>query len=323
MTKKIYITRKIPDIGIKKLQEKGYEIDIYPKENPPTKKEIIKALRKKPYDAVLTLLTDTIDKDVYDAAPQAKIFANYAVGFNNVDIDEAKKRGIIVTNTPGCLDMCVAEHAIAHILALTTRLVEGDRIMRDGKYKGWSPMMCMGTDLSGKTIGIIGAGAIGTKIAEILHKGFGVKIVYTDPKRNEKLDKEFGAEYKNTFEEVLPLVDIVSLHVPLIPSTHHMINERTLSLMKKTAFLINTSRGPVIDENALVSALQKGVIAGAGLDVYEFEPKLAKGLVKLSNVVLTPHTASAREGARNEMSEIAANNIISFFETGSVPNKVN
>ena len=321
MSKKIYITRKIPEAGLKILREKGIEFDMGTSELAPSKKDIIKQLRKKPYDGVISFLTDTIDKDVYDACPTSKIFANFSVGFNNIDLEVAKQRGIEATNTPGTSDVAVAEHTVALMLALTTRLVEGDRYMRSGKYKGWNPNLLVGTDMKGKTIGIIGGGAIGGEVARIFNKGFGANILYCDIIENKKLEEETGA-IKKEFNELIETADIISLHVPLLPSTTHMISKEVLSMMKPTAFLVNTARGPIIDENALVEALKNKQIRGAALDVFEFEPKLAKGLAKLENVILTPHIASARESARNMMAEIAVKNVISVLETGKAINSV-
>lgn len=321
--KNIYITRIIPQITLDMLQAKGYSIDVYAKDQVPTQDEIILALQRKPYDAVISLLTDKIDSKVFDASPTVKIYANYATGYDNVDIVEAKKRGIVVTNTPGNYAYCIAEHAIALMLGLTTRTVEANDFVRAGKYQGWSPMNFVGTDLEKKTLGLVGAGKIGERVAHHASKGFDMNVIYYDVNRNEKIEKEFGAKYFPNVEDVLKQSDIVSLHVPLLDSTHHLINEARLHMMKPGAFLINTSRGPVIDENALVQALKDGTIRGAGLDVFEFEPKLAEGLAQLPNVILTPHIASARESARNEMAKIAAENVISVLETGVAKNPVN
>lgn len=320
--KNIFITRKILDIGIKILTDKGYAVDVSPKNRPLRTKELIKFLKKKPYDAVLTLLTDQIDAEVMDSAPSVKIYANYAIGFNNINIEEAKKRHIYVSNTPGGGADRVAEHAWALILALSCRIVEGDSYMRKGKYNGWDPMLLHGTKLTGKTLGIIGSGHIGSDVAHRGKNGFGMNIAYYDIKRNEKLEKDFGAVFYTTIEEVLKISDVISLHVPLLDSTKHLINSDRLKLMKPTAYLINTSRGTVIDENALVEALTNGVIRGAGLDVYEFEPKLAPGLAKLPNVVLTPHIASGTDEARYDMAVLSANNIIDVMEGGVPRNSV-
>jgi glyoxylate reductase len=322
MSKKIFVTRNISDKGLNMLRSKGYDVDISPRNQPLEKKELIKFLKKKPYDAVLCLLTDTIDKEVFDACPTAKIFANYAVGFNNINLEDARTFGITITNTPGGLTDTVAEHTFALILALTSRIVEGDMYVKKGNYKGWDPLLLLGTDLEGKTLGILGTGHIGSRVARIA-KGFGMKVVYYDIKRNEQLEAECGAQFSDNIEDVLKFADIVSMHVPLLDSTRHMINAERLSLMKPTAYLVNTARGPVIDEDALVDALQRGSIRGAGLDVFENEPKLAKGLTKLSNVVLTPHIASSTESTRQEMSFMAANNLIEFLEGRVPPNVVN
>jgi glyoxylate reductase len=321
MTKQIYITRNIPEAGLKLLREKGILFDIGKTKIPPTKKEIIKALKKKQYDGIISFLTDNLDKDVFEACPTVKVCANFSVGFDNVDIDEVKKRNICVSNTPGTSAVAVAEHAVALMLTLTTRIDEGDRFMRSGKFKGWDPNLLIGTDLKNKTVGLIGAGQIGTEVAKILHYGFGVNIIYSDIAPNLELEKISGPTRKET-SEILREADIVSLHVPLLPSTKHLINKQSLATMKSTAFLINTARGAVIDEKALIYALKKGIIRGAGIDVYEFEPRLTPGLTKLSNIVLTPHIASARQSARDMMAEIAAKNIISAIETGKVINSV-
>ena len=306
--KSIYITRQIPEEGIKMLQEKGYKLTISKSKRPPTHEELIKAVSKKKYDVVVTLLTDHIDTKFFDACPSVKLVANYTVGFNNIDVEEAKKRGIKVTNTRGTSGPAVAEHAVALMMSLTTRLVEGDKFMRKGKYRGWDPNLMMGQDIAGKTVGILGAGAIGRTVGNIMHKGFGCKIFYYDACRNEQFEKDCNAEFMSV-DEVCEKADIVSLHVPLLKETTHLINKERLHKMKKSAILINTARGPVVDEEALYHALKDGRIYGAGLDVYEHEPKLVDGLSKLDNVVLTPHIASARPSARVEISKLVAQNI--------------
>ncbi|MDR3558596.1 MAG: D-glycerate dehydrogenase [Candidatus Pacebacteria bacterium] len=320
--KKIFITRKIPDSGIKILKDKGYTVDIYPKDRIMSQKELIRTLKKGTYDAVVTLLTDKIDSTVFDAAPTVKLYANYATGFDNIDLTEAKKRGIAVTNAPAPqTSESVAEHALALALALAARIVEADEFMRKGKYKGWDPMLFIGMDILGKTLGIVGVGRIGGKVAHYA-SGLGLKVIYTDVARNEEIEKDSGAVFCSSVDELLPKADIVSIHVPLLDSTHHLINEARLRSMKPTAFLVNTSRGPVIDEVALTKALQEKTIAGAALDVFEFEPKIAPGLAKLPNVILTPHIASASLQTRDEMSEMAANNVADFFEGKPLRNNV-
>lgn len=321
MSKKVYITRKLPEIAERKLQEAGFEIIVNPEDRILKKEELVTALAADSYDAVLCLLTDTIDREVFDAVPSAKIFSNYAVGVNNINIEDAKEKGITVTNTPGVLSDSVAEHTIALILSLSKRIVEADKFVRDGKYVGWGPMLMLGTDLKGKTLGLLGAGRIGSRVAMHARKGFEMNVIYYDIKKNEEIEKE-GAEFRESVEEVLKEADFVSIHVPLLDSTKHLINKERLGMMKKTAYLVNTSRGPVINEQELVEALEGGVIAGAGLDVFENEPALADGLAQLSNVILTPHTASATEATRGKMAEMAAQAIIDFFEGREPQNKV-
>ncbi len=317
----IYITRKIPEPGLKLLDEKGIKYDIGNFKKPPTTKDLKKELLKKNYTGVISFLTDKIDAEIMEAFPGIKIYSNFAVGYDNLNIEDAKTRGIFLTNTPGTSAMAVAEHTVALMLALTTRLVEGDEYMRCGKYKGWDPNIFIGTDLRGKIIGLIGAGQIGTEVAKMLRYGFGANIIYSDIKRNTDLENIDGIVRRET-EEVLRESDIVSLHVPLLPTTKHLINSETLKTMKPTAFLINTSRGPVVDEKALIEALEKDIIRGAGLDVFEFEPKLSRGLTKLPDVIITPHIASSRQSAREMMSIIAVQNIISFLETGKPINNI-
>jgi len=305
------------------LKERGYEVDVNLKDSVLSQKQIIKSLKKKTYDAVLVLLTDRVDSAIFNAAPSVKIYANCAAGYDNIDIIEAKKRGITVTNAPAPLATeAVAEHVIALMFALATRIVEADKFVRRGKYKKWLPMNFMGINLAGKTLGLIGAGRIGERVAR-LASGLGLKVIYYDVIRNERIEKECGVAYYNSIEELLQKADVVSLHVPLLDSTRHLINEKRLLLMKPTSFLVNTSRGPVVDEKALEKALRKKIIRGAALDVFEFEPKVTPGLKKMDNVVLTPHIASAEGEARNQMAEIAAQNIIDFFENGKPGNIVN
>ncbi|MFA6095730.1 MAG: D-glycerate dehydrogenase [Candidatus Paceibacterota bacterium] len=320
--KKIFITREIPEVGIDMLRKAGFEVVIRMEDSVPSERDLARELSRGGYDGVISLLTDPISAKIFDAAPSVKIYANYAAGYNNIDIEGAKKRGVTIANTAGVSGTAVAEHTIALIFALTTRLVEGDAFVRKGKYKGWSPMAFMGTDLHGKTIGLIGAGNIGAEVARALRHGFGAEVIYYDIKRNEALERECGATWRDSVEAVLRESDIVSLHVPLLPSTHHLIDASRLALMKRSAFLVNTSRGPIIDEEALVSALKAGTIRGAGLDVFEFEPRLARGLAGLPNTVLTPHIASSRQSVRDEMSRSVAESIIDFFSGKEPKNKV-
>lgn len=306
----IFITRRIPESGIALLRTAGHEVVVSEKDGVLTRDELLAALAERPYDAVLCLLTDTIDNETLEAAPHAKIFANYAVGFNNIDIEAAKRRGVIVTNTPDVLTDTVAEHTVALMLSVTSRIAEGDRFVRAGKYDGWAPMMLLGTDLSQKTLGLLGAGRIGTRVAEICHRGLGMRISYYDIKQNDALEASCAASFVPDVDALISAADVVSVHVPLLESTRHLINAERLAAMKSSAYLINTSRGPVIDEVALTDALERGVIRGAGLDVFEHEPALAPGLALCERAVLTPHIASASEETRAQMAEMAAQGIV-------------
>jgi len=319
---KIYITRRIPGPGIELLKNAGHELKINEEDRPLTDEELNSELSAGKYDGVLSLLTDNINAKVLDSAPSVKIYSNYAVGFNNINIEEAKKRNIVVSNTPGTSTNAVAEFTIALAMNIAKRVDEGDQFIRDGKYKGWNPNLLIGEEILNKTWGLVGAGRIGGRVAEILYKGFGMKIVYHDIKRNEELEKSYGAEFKENIEDLIKESDIISLHVLLDESTKHLMNKERIAMMKKTAVLINTSRGSVIDEPAIVSALENKMIRGFATDVYEFEPSLAEGLKELPNVVLTPHIASATEEARNAMSVQAAENLINYFAGKEVKYRV-
>lgn len=318
----VFITRKIPEVGIALLKEKGYEIVINPHDRPLSKKELIDFLRNRNYDGVLTLLNDIIDKKVLDVAPSVKIFANFTTGYDNFDVEEIKSRGVYMSNVPNNGMNRVAEHTWALILSLTCRIVEADRFTRDGKYKGWDPMIFQGIRIGGKTLGLIGTGSIGCEVASIGAKGFGMRVVYYDLKRNLSLEDSCGVLFLPSVEEVVQQSDIVSLHVPLRPSTHHIINSEILKMMKNSAILINTSRGPVVDEQALVQALKNHTIAGAGLDVFESEPEIHPDLLKFDNVVLTPHIASSTKENREEMARVSALNIIDVLEGGKPRNSI-
>ncbi|MFO0764750.1 MAG: D-glycerate dehydrogenase [Patescibacteria group bacterium] len=316
---KIFIARPIPEPALSLLKkQKDFVVDCYEKDEIIPRKELLK--RIKGADAVLPILTDRIDKEFFDAAgPQLKIVANYAIGFDNVDLKEAKKRGVIVTNTPvEEAAESVAEHTIGMLIALAHRMIEADAFARAKKYKGWSPNHFMGFDLRGKTLGLIGLGRIGKLVAKHAVLGFGMKVIYADMKRDTAFEKEFGAKFM-TKEKLLESADAISLHVPLLPSTKYLIDTAEFSLMKKKAILINTSRGPVVREKALLRALRTKRIGAAGLDVFECEPAIDCDLTdklelkSFSNVLLTPHTASATIEARAAMSKMAAENIIAVL----------
>ena len=308
---KIFITRQIPEDGPKLLREQGHEVIVASQDAVISRPALIQSV--KGIDALLSLLTDKIDAEVMDASgKQLKIIANYAVGFDNIDVVAAQERGIVITNTPDVLSETVAEHTFALMLAIAHRIPEADRFTRAGKYRGWEPMLLLGRDLSHKILGIVGLGRIGSLVAKHAVKGFDMRAQYYDVKPNSDFEKEYGATYMQ-LEDLLREADFVSIHVPLVPATRHLINAERLKIMKSSAYLINTSRGPVIEEMVLVEALRKGTIAGAALDVFENEPSLTSGLANLENVILTPHTASATIETRGRMAELAAQNIIAVL----------
>jgi lactate dehydrogenase-like 2-hydroxyacid dehydrogenase len=314
---KVFSTRRIPEAGLAMLTGRAdIHLRVWPKDRAPSRRELLREVRGM--HALITLLTDRIDGEVLAAAgPQLKLVANYAVGYDNIDLAAAKAAGVTVANTPGALEDAVAEHAIALLFAVAKRIPEADQFVRRGKYEGWAPMLLLGTQLAGKTLGIVGLGRIGIAVAERAARGIKMKVVYNDVRRNEEFEKSVGATFVER-EILLRESDAVSIHVPLLPATRHLINAEALRLMKPTAILINTSRGQVSDEDALVAALRSGTIGGAGIDVYEHEPKLARGLAKLPNVVLTPHTASATPEARDDMARLAAQAVLDML-VGKVP----
>lgn len=319
MSFNIYVTREIPQGGLDILRRECKKVEINPEDKVLSPQEIIEKVKGR--DGVLCLLTDTIDGEVFDAAQGAKIFANYAVGYNNIDVNAASKRGIMITNTPGVLTETTAEMAWALLFSIARKIAESDRYTRAGKFKGWAPMLFLGSDVGEKTLGIVGAGRIGTAMAK-KSLGFKMKVLYTDAVKNDELEKELEAK-KVDLEVLLQESDFISIHVPLNPQTTHLIGERELSLMKPTAYLINTSRGPVVDEKVLVKILQEKKIAGAGLDVYENEPELEPGLAELDNIVLVPHLASATFETRTKMAVMAAQNLLAGLKGKKPPNLVN
>lgn len=286
----------------------------------PSKDELLEAVKGR--QALLCLLTDPIDSEVIEAGDQLKIIANFAVGYDNIDIVAATKKGIMVTNTPGVLTETTADMAWALLMSLARRIVEADEFVREGRFKRWEPKLLLGYDIHGKTLGIIGFGRIGRAVAKRA-KGFGTKVLYHDLQRADpETERTIGVEYVD-LEILLELSDFITLHIPLNPKTHHLIGRRELKAMKPTALLINTSRGPVVDEGALIQALNKGLIVGAALDVYENEPHVPSGLRELPNVVLTPHIASGSIETRSKMAKMAAENIIATMHGQQPPNLVN
>ncbi|MBZ4687303.1 MAG: glyoxylate reductase [Clostridia bacterium] len=317
---KVFVTREIPAAGLDMLKER-YDVEVNPYDRPLTKEEIIAGVKGK--DALLPLLTDIIDAEVMDANPNLKIIADYAVGYNNIDIEEATKRGIPVSNTPGVLTETTADLAWLLMMAVARRLGECERYLRTKEFKGWGPMFLLGTDVYGKTLGIIGMGRIGKAMAKRA-KGFDMRVIYYNSSGaiSEEEEKRLEAMYY-PLEDLLKEADFVSLHVPLTKGTRHLIGEKELELMKETAYIINTARGPVIDEKALIAALKEKKIAGAGLDVFENEPLVPKELLQMENVVLAPHVGSATLETRSRMAVMAAQNIIAALNGEEIPNLVN
>lgn len=316
---KVFVTRRIPQVGLDLLQ-KECEVKVNPHERVLTRQELMDGVKEA--DGLLCLLTDTIDKEVMDANPKLKVISNYAVGYNNIDVEEATRRGIMVTNTPGVLTDTTADLTWAILMCVARRIVEADRFTRQGKFKQWSPMLFLGSDVHHSTLGIVGFGRIGRAVARRA-KGFEMKVLYTDVKRApEKVEEELEAKFV-FLDELLSSSDFVSLHAPLLPTTYHLIGEKELRRMKRTAFLINAARGPLVDEKALVRALKEGWIAGAALDVYENEPELTPGLAELDNVVLVPHIGSASTATREKMATMAATNLLAGLKGEVPPNLVN
>jgi len=315
----VYVTRRIPDPGLDILRRECEVSDINPDDRVLTREELLAAVKGR--DGVLCLLTDKIDGEVFDAAKGAKVFANYAVGYDNIDVPAATERGIAITNTPGVLTDATSDMAWALLFSAARRTAESDKYTRAGKFKGWGPMLFLGGDISDRTLGIVGAGRIGTAFAK-KSVGFRMKVLYADIRTNEELEKEVGAK-KVDLDTLLKEADYVSIHVPLMPETIHLIGKREFGLMKKSAYLMNTSRGPVVDEKALAKALKAGEIAGAGLDVYEKEPEVAPELLQLDNVVLAPHLGSATIETRSKMATMAAGNLVAMLKGEEPPNIVN
>ncbi len=317
---KVYVTREIPERGLKIIRER-FDAEVWSEYAPPPKQVIIEKARN--IDALVSLLSDKIDAEVFDAAPNLKIVSQLAVGFDNIDVQEATKRGIYVTNTPGVLTETTADFAWALLMAVARRVVEADKYIRSGKWKvGWHPSMLLGRDVHDATIGIVGAGRIGSAVARRA-KGFNMRILFYDVVPRPELERELGAKSVD-LETLFREADFVSVHVPLTKATYHLVDEEKLRLMKKTAYLINNSRGPVVDEKALYKALKEGWIAGAALDVFEQEPTpVDNPLLTLDNLVVAPHISSASYETRSKMAEMVAENLIAFFEGRKPPNLVN
>jgi len=316
---KVFVTRQIPQKGLEMLKAR-FEVEIGASDRNLSRREICEGT--KDADALVCLLSDAIDEEILSGAKKLKIIANYAVGYNNINVEYAKEHGIFVTNTPGVLTETTADLTWALMLSVARRIVEADKFTRSGKFKGWEPELMLGSDVFGKTLGVIGAGRIGQAVMKRAI-GFGMRVIYYSKSRLPlDIESNLNASYVS-LEKLLKEADFVSLHVPLTKNTYHMIGEDQLSLMKRTAYLINTARGPVVDEEALVKFLKEKRIAGAALDVFENEPLLTPGLTELDNVVITPHIGSASKETREKMSVIVAENVIAALEGKIPPNCVN
>jgi len=307
---KVFITREIPDIAFQLLKKHKIPFEFYKNDSPIPRKILLDKV--KYCTALISLLTEKIDAELIDLMSRCKIIANVAVGYNNIDVKYAKKKNIIVTNTPDVLTESTADLTIALALASARRLYEGESLVRANKFKGWKPKMLLGVELKNKIFGILGAGRIGTAVAKRAHS-FGTKIFYFDRSQHIKLEKKINAK-KVSLRTLLTKSDFISIHLPLTKLTYHLFNEEKLKLLKTSAILINTARGEIIDETALIKILTENRIRAAGLDVYEHEPEINPQFLKLKNVILLPHIGSATEEARNAMAELAAKNVINVLK---------
>ena len=314
---KVLVTREIPEAGLRLLE--GFDVTVL-SELPPTRDELLEAARG--VDGVLCTLTENIDAEFMDAAGEGlKVVANMAVGYDNVDLEAAKERGVVVTNTPEVLNETTADTTFMLLLAAARRLGEGERLVRAGEWEAWGPKMLLGPDVWGKKLGIVGFGGIGQAVARRA-KGFGMEILYTGRSRKEEAEEELGARYLE-LDELLRESDFVSIHTPLTAETQHLIGASELEKMKPEAVLVNTSRGPLVDEAALADTLESGRIFAAGLDVYEEEPEVHPKLLELENVVLAPHIGSASIETRDKMAALAAENLRAVLSDEEPPNPVN
>jgi len=315
----VLVTRKIAERPLSLLKEKA-ELTVHLEDRAMTPEEIIAGLSQKV--ALLSMAVDPISAKILEAGKNLKIVANYAVGFNNIDLAAASRLKIAVTNTPDVLTDTTADLTLALILGVARRVAECDRFVRAGKWKEWKPNLLLGADVHGKTLGIVGLGRIGLAVARRA-LGFDMKMLYADVKRvDPAIEERLPAQYV-PFKELLREADFVTLHVPLTPETTHLIGPEELRMMKRSAFLINASRGPVVDEKALVEALSSGIIAGAGLDVFEDEPRVNPELLHLENVLLLPHIGSATWETREKMGLVAVNNILAVLRGEIPPNVLN
>ncbi|MGA1872334.1 MAG: 2-hydroxyacid dehydrogenase [Thermoplasmatota archaeon] len=314
----LLITRVLPEEGMARLRSFA-RLDIWEEDSPMPRSELLGRIDDK--DGILCLLSDRIDGEVMDRAPDLKVIGNYAVGFDNIDVIDATSRGIPVLNTPGILTDATADLALGLILASARRLAEGDRYIRSGKFRTWGPNLLLGSDVHGATLGVVGAGKIGEAVLK-RGMGFDMKLLYNSRTRKPHIEERYGAEFRD-LDDLLSASDYVSLNCPLTEETHHLIGERELSLMKGDAILINTSRGPVVDEKALYTSLSEGRIGGAGLDVFEREPEVYGPLMTLENVTMVPHVGSATVSTRRKMAFMVIDGIMDVLSGRRPENLVN
>jgi len=307
---KVFITRELPEIAFKLLKQNKISFDYYKKDQPIPRKLLLGKI--KSCEALISLLTEKIDREVIDQMPVCKIIANYAVGYNNIDIDYAKQKKIIVTNTPDVLTESTADLTMALVLSCARRLSEGEDLIKRGRFRGWKPKLLLGMELKNKTFGILGAGRIGSAVARRA-KSFGTSIIYVDSNRNQKLEDETAAK-KVSLRYLLENSDILSVHLPLNSQTHHFLNQERLSQLKRNSIIINTTRGEIIDEKALIRLLKSNRIMAVGLDVFENEPFINPELLKFPNVLVIPHLGSATNEARDGMAELAVKNVINVLK---------
>jgi glyoxylate reductase len=305
---KVFITSEIPQIAVEILKKKKFDVIVFSGKESITYSQLKNEV--KDADGIISLLTDKFDEEIIQGMNRCKIIANYAVGFNNINVTAANRHGITVTNTPDVLTDSTADLAMTLVLACSRRMIEGEELIRSGRFKGWKPKLLLGIELKNKNFGIIGAGRIGTAVARRA-AGFGVNLFYYNGKENSEIDSMGGK--KLPLNALLKKCDIISLHLPLTESTFHILNKERLYLLKSSAVLINTSRGEIIDEKELIEILKAGRIFSVGLDVYENEPSINPELYNLKNAVLLPHIGSATEDARNNMANLAAQNVISVL----------
>jgi glyoxylate reductase len=318
MTPTVFLTRTLPDPVMKEIR-RHFRLRFNRHDRPLSQEEILRGARRA--DGLISMLSDRIDGEIINAAPHLRIIANYAVGYNNIDLNTARERGIFVTNTPGVLTETTADLTWALILAVARRLPEGEQLARSGKWTGWAPTQLLGSDVFGKTLGIIGMGRIGQAVARRAI-GFEMRVVYHSRHRLPVRDEKRLRLSFLPLPDLLKESDFVSLHLPLTKESHHLIDRKALRLMKPTAFLINTARGPIVDEKALIDALRKKKIAGAGLDVFEEEPTLPQALRERKEAVLLPHLGSASLETRIRMGRIVLENLVAALTGKKPPNMV-